>query len=264
MRERVLIGTGPALLLAAALVPALRPAIAIVLLAGWVTLREAGRPEAIAWAAVLPIGLTISWPWVLGGDAPLGESGCIAPLSSIVVRRVAVAVAGLGVVSALAIAHRSSLAEIGLVRPARWEAITAVGGVLVLATGGLWVGPWIARPFFGTLDFPVPSAAILPALLFGISNGMLEEISYRGVMQAWLARVMPLGLAIGLQGLAFGIIHAGPDVVALLPVHVALLGAVGVAAGVARVRFGSLWIPIGIHVGADIALYVGLACRAAA
>jgi membrane protease YdiL (CAAX protease family) len=82
-------------------------------------------------------------------------------------------------------------------------------------------------------------------------------------MQAWLARAMPLASAIAIQGLAFGIVHAGPDVLALLPLQVALLGAVGVAGGVARARFGSLWIPIGVHVGADIALYVGLACRAA-
>jgi membrane protease YdiL (CAAX protease family) len=75
---------------------------------------------------------------------------------------------------------------------------------------------------------------------------------------------MPLAWAIGLQGLAFGIVHAGPDVLALLPVHIALMAAVGVAGGVTRARLGSLWIPIGVHVGADIALYVGLACRNAA
>ena len=61
----------------------------------------------------------------------------------------------------------------------------------------------------------------------------------------------------------FGIVHAGPEVVALLPVHIALLTAVGVAAGLVRARTGTLAIPIGIHIGADIALYVGLACRAA-
>ena len=60
----------------------------------------------------------------------------------------------------------------------------------------------------------------------------------------------------------FGIVHAGPEVVTLRPLHVALLSGVGIAAGIARWRLGSLWIPIGIHVGADIALYVGLACRA--
>lgn len=60
----------------------------------------------------------------------------------------------------------------------------------------------------------------------------------------------------------FGIVHAGPEVVALLPLHIALLSAVGIAGGIVRWRLGSLWIPVGIHVGADVALYVGLACRA--
>jgi len=86
---------------------------------------------------------------------------------------------------------------------------------------------WAARPFFGELDFPTPAAALVPAI-------------------------------------AFGMVHAGPDVLALLPVHIALMSAAGIAGGAARARLGSLWVPIGVHVGADIALYVGLACRAAA
>lgn len=65
------------------------------------------------------------------------------------------------------------------------------------------------------------------------------------------------------QGLVFGIVHAGPEVVGLLPLHIALLTAVGIAGGVVRQRTGSLAIPVGIHIGADIALYAGLACRAA-
>lgn len=277
MRDRTelaLAAAGPALLFAGALLPALRPVMAVALLAGWVVLRLARRQErsragptsdaAVSWAAVLPIGLVLAWPWLLGGDAPLGEAGCVAPLSIIVVRRLLVAGLGLAVVAALAVVERSSLEEIGLRRPTRAEAGLALAGAVVLTVGGLWIGPLIARPFFGPLDFPVPPAAIAPAVLFGVANGVLEEVGYRGVMQAWLGRVMPVAWAIGLQGLAFGIIHAGPEVVALLPVHVALLGAVGVAGGLVRARSGSLWIPIGVHVGADIALYVGLACRAAA
>jgi membrane protease YdiL (CAAX protease family) len=266
--RRALTAGGPAVLLLAALLPDLRPVAAPVLLGGWVALRAARRPEAahaaVAWAAVLPVGLVLVWPWLLGGDAPLGESGCVAPFAVIVLRRLLIAATGLAAVGALVVLQRSSLEELGLRRPTRWEAAVAVAGAVVLAVGGLWIGPLIARPFFGPLDFPVPPAALLPAVLFGVANGVLEEVGYRGAMQAWLGRVMPVAWAIGLQGLAFGIIHAGPDVVALLPVHIALLGAVGVAGGLVRARTGSLWIPIGVHVGADIALYVGLACRAAA
>jgi membrane protease YdiL (CAAX protease family) len=254
---------GPALLLLAALVPTARIPIAIMVVAGWVLLRTARRPEAIAWAAVLPLAVILPWPQVVGADAPLGEAGCIDPLSGIAVRRLALAVVGLGLVAGLAWVHHSSLRELGLVRPSRLEAGVAVGGLLVLVVGGLFLGPMIARPFFGALDFPVPPAALLPAVLFGVSNGVLEEVQYRGAMQGWLGRVAPIGWAIVYQGVVFGIVHAGPEVVALLPVHMALLAAVGIGAGIVRWRLGTLWIPIGIHVGADIALYVGLACRAA-
>jgi membrane protease YdiL (CAAX protease family) len=263
VREKGLVAAGPAVLLVAALVPALRPVAALVLLAGWAALRAAHRPEAIAWAAVLPVGLVLPWPLVIGEDVPLGAAGCTDPLSAIAVRRVVVAAFGLAVVAGLARAHGSGLGELGLRRPRRLEGSAALAAVLVLALGGLVIGPWLARPFFGELEFPRPAAALVPAVAFGVANGVLEEVSYRGAMQAWLGRVMPLAAAIGLQGLAFGIVHAGPDVLALLPVHIALMAAVGVAGGVARSRLGSLWIPIGVHVGADIALYIGLACRAA-
>ena len=258
---------GPALLLAAALVPALRPGVAAAAAAGWILLRFAGRGSvvaaSIAWAAVLPLAVVLTWPWVLGADAPIGDPACRDPFSAIAIRRVLVAAVGLALVGALAGAHGSSRRELGLARPRRWEAAVALAGCATLVVAGLVVGPVIARPFFGELDFPVPAAALVPAVLFGIANGVLEEVLYRGALQAWIGRVAPAGLAIGFQALVFGIVHAGPEVQALLPVHIALLAGVGFAGGLARWRFGSLWIPIGIHVGADIALYVGLACRAA-
>lgn len=261
--SRILAAGGPGLLLLAALVPALRPAAAIAIATGWAVLRAGHRSPTIAWAAALPAAVTLTWPWILGSDAPLGEVGCMDPLSVIALRRLAVAVVVLGLVGALALVHRSSAAELGLRRPTRLEAALAVTGCAALVVAGLFVGPWIARPFFGQLSFSVPLAALVPAVLFGLANGVLEEVAYRGALQAWLARTMPIAAAVGLQGLVFGIAHAGPEVVALLPVHIALLTLLGVAGGVLKWRTGSLAIPIGIHVGADIALYVGLACRAA-
>jgi membrane protease YdiL (CAAX protease family) len=261
--SRLLVAAGPAVLLLAALIPELRPVAALILLTGWGALRATRRPEAIAWAAVIPVALVLPWPWILGADTPLGEGGCTSPTSVIAVRRLAVAAFGLAVVAGLARVHGSGLVELGLRRPRALEAAVAIAAVLVVALGGLVVGPWLARPFFGDLDFPRPLAALVPAVAFGVANGVLEEVSYRGAMQAWLGRVTPLAWAVGVQGLAFGIVHAGPEVLALLPVHIALMAAVGVVGGVARAKLGSLWVPIGVHVGADIALYVGLACRAA-
>jgi membrane protease YdiL (CAAX protease family) len=263
MPRALIAGAGPAALLAASLEPELRPLAAVVIALGWAALVILRRPEAIGWAAVLPVAVVLTWPWVLGGDVPVGEIACVEPASAIVVRRVAVAVVVLGLVAVLARIHASGAGELGLRRPSVPEAAMAIAGCLLLAVVGLWIGPAVARPFFGALDFAVQPAALVPAVAFGLANGTLEEVAYRGAMQAWLARLAPLWLAIGFQALVFGIVHAGPEVVALLPLHIALLTGVGLAGGLVRWRTGSLWIPIGVHVGADIALYVGLACRAA-
>jgi membrane protease YdiL (CAAX protease family) len=260
---RIQAATGPGLLMLAALVPAARPAIAILVVLGWLALRLAGARAAVVWAAVLPVAVLLTSSWVLGGDLALGEAGCADPASVIAWRRALMAAVVLGLVGGLAIAHRASTSELGLTRPSRASLGVALAGCAVLAVGGLFLGPWVARPFFGELSYAVPLGALVPAVLFGIANGVLEEVGYRGAMQAWLARAWPIGLAIGFQGLVFGIVHVGPEVHALLPVHVGLLALVGVGAGLIRWRTGSLVIPIGIHVGADIALYVGLACRAA-
>ncbi len=259
--DQLLAVAGPAILLVAAAVSPVRPVAAITIAAGWLGLWLTRSPVAITWAAVLPVAVLLTWPWLLGTDAPLGEAACQAPLSVIAVRRIVAALVILGLVALLARAHRSSRSELGLGRPTGPEASVALAGLLLLVAAGLVVGPAIAQPFFGDLSFPVPPGALLPAVLFGLSNGILEEVAYRGSMQAWLGRLAPIGVAIGIQGLVFGIVHAGPDVVALLPVHVLMLAGVGVAGGVVRACRGSLAIPIGIHVGADIALYFGLACR---
>ncbi len=255
---------GPAVLLVGALVPSLRPPTALLIVFGWlILLRVVRSPAAVAWAAVLPLAVVLVWPWVLGADVPVGDPGCRDPLATIAVRRVAVAAVGLVLVAGLAIIHRSGLTELGLRRPTRFEAVTSAGGGVALVAAGLFIGPAIARPFFGELDFPVPAAALVPAAAFGVANGVLEEVLYRGALQAWLARTVPMAIAIAIGAVAFGIVHVGPEVVDLVPVHVALLTGAGLLAGLARWRFGSLWIPIGFHVGADVALYVGLACRSA-
>lgn len=261
--SRAVAAVGPVILLVAALVPELRALALVVLAVGWIGLWLARRPTAIAWAAVLPVAVALVWPRVAGVDVPLGETGCVGLFSDIAVRRAALAVVILGLVAGLASAHGSDLRELGLRRPTQLEWVLAIGGCIALAVAGLVLGTTVARPFFGELDFPVPLAALLPAVLFGVANGVTEEVQYRGAMQGWLGRVSPGWLAIGYPALLFGIVHAGPEVVALLPVHIALLAAVGLAAGLVRARTGSIAVLIGIHAGADIALYVGLACRAA-
>jgi membrane protease YdiL (CAAX protease family) len=254
---------GPAVLLAGALVPEWRPATAALALLGWAVLHALRRPAALAWAATIPVSVLLAWPGLLGADGPLGPDGCSDPLSIVALRRVLVALAVLAVVASLARLHGPSTLELRIRRPRGWELGVAAGGLIALAAGGLVVGPWIAEPFFGRLEFARPLAALLPAVAFGVANGTVEEIAYRGALQGWLGRVARPWLGVVVQAVIFGIVHVGPEVTAFVPVHASLLAVVGLGAGLLVRWHGSLAIPIGIHIGADIALYYGLACRAA-
>jgi membrane protease YdiL (CAAX protease family) len=70
-------------------------------------------------------------------------------------------------------------------------------------------------------------------------------------------------LAIAGQAIVFGLAHAaGPDVGGAPLVLWAAMTAGGVAAGLIVWRTGSLAIPIAAHVGFDLPLYYGNACRA--
>jgi hypothetical protein len=255
---------GAALLLIGALVPDARPFVAIAVVAGWGILAATRNAAAIGWAAALPLAVVLTWPLVLGLDRPVGPLACADPLSVIALRRVVIAVVVIGLVVALARIHGSAPADLGLRRPRRWELGLALGGLVALAMGGLVIGPWLAEPFFGRVEFERPLGAIIPALVFGVMNGTLEELAYRGALQGWLGGITRAWIAIVVQALAFGIVHVGADVTAFVPIHAALLTATGLVAGLWVRRTGSLAVPIGVHIGADIALYVGLACRAAA
>jgi uncharacterized protein len=102
--------------------------------------------------------------------------------------------------------------------------------------------------------------AVIPALLFAIANGALEELAYRGALLGWSSRVMGVAPAVVGQAVVFGLAHSGSDVVGNgLPLMVAL-GVGGLLAGVIAVRARSLLLPIGIHSGLDIPIYYALAC----
>jgi CAAX prenyl protease-like protein len=230
-----------ALLFAAALVAPLRPSVLMAVAIGWLVLQWRSPRNAAAWAAVLPVAAILGWSRVAGRDVPLGAAGCINPLSALAIDRVVEASAVLAIVAALAILLRVRPADIGL-RGAD-HGILAAGIVvgLLTAVGGLVIGPLLAAPFFGQVSFAIPAAAILPALIFAVPNGVMEEVAYRGWLQNQLRPYVGWGGAIVL--------------------HVAQLAAAGIVAGLLARRFGLLPV-IAVHVGADAALYYGLACSA--
>jgi membrane protease YdiL (CAAX protease family) len=105
----------------------------------------------------------------------------------------------------------------------------------------LLLGALLARPFFGDfeLDLSQPGA-VVPALVFALSNGIMEEVAYRGILMGWLARVTGLWPAVLAQGVVFGLAHGGPDFVGSpLPVILAMTAG-GIVAGAITMRTRSL------------------------
>jgi hypothetical protein len=161
----------------------------------------------------------------------------------------------------LATALRAPRTSLFLRWPARRVVRWSIVGFLVAGPLALVVGPFLARPFFGEVDYDVTMVgALVPALLFAVANGTMEELAYRGALLGWSARVMGIGPAIVGQAVVFGLAHSGSDVIGYgVPLSVAL-GVGGLIAGVVAVRTRSLLLPIAIHIGLDIPIYYAFAC----
>ena len=174
--------------------------------------------------------------------------------------RVIEAVLVLGVLAALAMVLGASRTSMALRWPARRWVRWAVVGFVVAGPLGLLLGPLLAQPFFGDVGYTLALAPLVPAALFAIANGVMEEVAYRGALLHWSARVMGIGPAVVGQAVVFGLAHSGSDVIGWpIPLAVAM-GVGGLLAGVIAVRTRSLLIPIAVHVGFDLPLYLGLAC----
>lgn len=260
LAERALAWTGVAVLVLAAALPAARPVAVLVLTGGLVLLAAGRRASASAWAGAIPVALALAWSALVSTDGPLGDA-CALLDSPIALGRVGEAALVLGAVALLARLVRSDAVELGLVQPGRGVALASLAIVAVAAVGSVVVGPIVAEPFVGEQRFAVPLAALPTALVFAVANGTLEEVAYRGALRAWLGRVVGAPAAIVAQGVVFGLAHAGPDIVALQALQVTLMTTAGVGAGILAAWTRSLWLPIVVHVGVDVALYYGLACR---
>ncbi len=239
-----------------------RPAVLIALVAGTLVAIRRDAPVRWAWAAPVPVALSLCWGLIVPPAAALTGADCANAASPPALWRLAEAVLVLGAVGLLAIGLRASAASLYL----RWPSVRVIElsaiGFGLFAIIGLLVGPALAQPFFGAfrLDLSQPGL-LVPALVFALANGIMEEVAYRGALMGWSARAIGLGPALGLQALVFGLAHAGPDVVGSpLPI-IAALAAGGALAGVIAIRTRSLLLPIAIHVALDLPLYVYLACR---
>ncbi len=240
------------------------PIALVGLAAGFVALRAVGRPvPAAAWAGAIPVAVSLSWTLVpLPADATDGST-CADLMAPFAVWRAVEAALALGSVALLVPLVGGGGGAIGLRRPSRRVGAVAVLVFLVAGPSGIILGPWLAEPFFGPIGIDLAHPiAIVPASVFAISNGLMEEIIYRGSLQAWTARSTGVPLAIVGQAIVFGLAHAaGPDVGGVPALLWAAMAGGGLVAGVLVWRTGSLAVPIAAHIGFDLPLYYGNACR---
>jgi membrane protease YdiL (CAAX protease family) len=252
------------LLVAAALLRETRPIVLLALAGGVAITVRRGAPDRWAWSAALPIAVALCWGLLPTPVASPTGADCTNPASPPAVWRAGEAAVVLASVAILAWTLRTSRRTLGLRRPSRAVVWLSVVGFVVFGPLALVLGATLARPFFGTfsLDLTQP-AAVIPALLFAVSNGVMEEIAYRGAFTTWFARVGGLWPAVVVQSVLFGLAHVGPDFVASpLPVMAAMFAGALIAAVIA-IRTRSLLLPIAIHVALDLPIYYYFACRAA-
>jgi len=211
--------------------------------------------------ALVPVGVGLAWR-TLPFPGPVGLADCGSPLSAPVVWRVAQAIAVLGSLAVVARLLGADRASLSLRWPSRGVVVASFAFAGVVAPLALWLGPILAMPFFGQIRLETGIlAAVVPAIVLALANGLMEEVTFRGALMGWGARAVgPFG-ALVLQAVVFALVHVGPDFTGNpIPVVVAV-GTGGLIAGVIARRTGSLLLPIAVHAAFDVPLYYVQACR---
>jgi len=85
------------------------------------------------------------------------------------------------------------------------------------------------------------------ALMISLAAGFGEELAYRGILQTFLSRRLPMWLAVVAQAVFFGFAHSGYGTWS----HVLLPIGFGLVAGAAAWAFG-LWAGIALHTLVDL------------
>ena len=250
------------LLVLAAGIREVRLLVLIAAVAGTLVGIRRQAPVRWAWAATVPVAVSLSWGLIVPPAAdPLGAD-CVNLGSPPALWRLAEAALVLGVVVVLARMLQAPAASLWWRRPSRSIVRLSILAFVIVGPLGLLLGPGLARPFFGSFGLDVSDPmALVPALVFALSNGVMEEVAYRGALMGWTAKVVGLAPAVGLQAIVFGLAHGGPDFVGPAWPVIGALALGGLIAGVITIRTRSLLLPIAVHVALDLPLYVYLACR---
>ena len=178
---------------AAALIVPARPFVLMGLLVGYglARARERTGPATTAIAAVMPVAAILAWGALAQPLATANGADCTDPASPPAVWRFIEALVGLAMVAILVVDRWAARTDLGLRLGTRRNALLAGVAFLALTpialyAGGILGSAGVGGSFFGTyrIDASQP-AAFIPAALFAISNGLAEELAYRGAMRTW-------------------------------------------------------------------------------
>jgi membrane protease YdiL (CAAX protease family) len=258
----ILLQLGPLIAVAmAAFVPLLTLPVAAGVSAGFLFLQARAHPAAWVWGATIPVAVGLAWR-LMPVPGPAGPEDCGSIASAPMLWRAAQAVVVLGSLALVARLLGADRGSLFLRWPSRRVVVASIAFPLVIAPLALWLGPILAVPFFGEVRFSTGLLlSIVPAVVLALANGLLEEVTFRGALLGWGARVLgPTGAVIA-QAFVFGVVHLGPDFTGNpIPVLLAV-GTGGLVAGLIVLRTGSLLLPIAIHAALDVPLYYVQACR---
>jgi membrane protease YdiL (CAAX protease family) len=251
-----------AILASGAALPVLRPLVIAVLALVAMAAAARGRartPLGRTVLATLPGAVGLTWASLAGTPMPLPDAlHCTDLLSPPTVTRVIQAILVLGTLAlvALLVGDRAALRL-------RWPADRRVTALAVAAP--LWVGPLLARPFFGDVGLATGDlGSLVPAVTFAAANAALEEAAYRGALLGWSRPALGLAGALLGQAVVFGFAHLGADVTGAAPLLWLGMVASGMVAGLVAIRTDSLLLPFSAHLALDVPLFYAYACRVAA
>ena len=152
---------GAVVAVAVAVEPLRLPLLAAVIAAAAVA-RARRSPAVWLWAALVPVAIRLAWDAAVAAPGP-SLVDCANPFAPVAMARAIEAIAVLAPLAVLGLWLRASPASLGL-RLATWRLnVLSVGAVVVLVPVGLFVGPWLARPFFGPVVIETGAVAAGPA-----------------------------------------------------------------------------------------------------
>jgi len=257
-----------AALAVAAVVRPARPIVALALVVAYaISGRRGSRNQALA--AGLPVAAILAWGAIGQPAAAPSALDCANLLAAPAVWRFLEALVGLAMVGLLVVERQATFADLGLRPASRRVTWLALAGAVLAGPIALIAATWLGSgllggSFFGTyrVDLSQP-LALLPGLVFAVSNAVAEELAYRGALMRWLAPSRGIVAANVGQAVVFGLAHTGADFVGpVAPTAFAMVLA-GFIGGVIARRTNSLLLPIAIHAAADLPIYAFWACRLA-